>query len=176
MPNIKQALIDKRADKALRELARGNMDALSELYDLYGRLILSVAYTIVQSYTDAEDVLQDVMILLCRYAPVYKSGTSPRAYVMSIARHRSIDLIRKRKYDVSPDEIGDIPSHSEELEAVEVLDLLKGLSEEEQQIIILHLYAGLPHREVATMLEITPSAAEKKYQRALIKLKKQYES
>ena len=176
MPNIKQALIDKRADKALRELAKGNMDGLSELYDLYGRLILSVAYTIVQSYTDAEDVLQDVMILLCRYAPSYKADTSPRAYVMAITRHHAIDLLRKRKNELSPDEIGDVPSHDGELAAVEVLDLLKGLSEEEQQIIILHLYAGLPHHEVAKIVELTASATEKKYRRALAKLKKQYES
>ncbi len=176
MSNIKQALIDKRADKALRELAKGNMDGLSELYDLYSRLILSVAYTIVNNYTDAEDVLQDVMILLCRYAPSYKADTSPRAYVMAITRHRAIDLIRKRKNDLSTDEIGDVPYRDGELAAVEVLDLLSGLSEEEKQIVILHLYAGLSHRQVAEIVELTPSATEKKYQRALAKLKKQYES
>ena len=176
MSSIKQVLIDKRADKALCALAKGNMDALSEIYDLYGRLILSVAYTIMGNSADAEDVLQDVMILLCRYAPSYHANTSPRAYVMSITRHCAIDTVRKRKNNLSMDEVGDLPIYTEELAAVEVLDMLSVLPEEEQQIIVLHLYAGLSHRQVAKMLELTPSATEKKYQRALKKLKQQYES
>ena len=72
--------------------------------------------------------------------------------------------------------MGDLPTHDSELAAVEVLDLLSVLPEEEQQIVILHVYAGLSHRQVAEILELTPSATEKKYQRALKKLKKQYES
>ena len=177
MPSIKQKRIDKQADKALRELAKGNMDGLSYLYELYGRLIQSVAYSIVGNYADAEDILQDVMILLCRYAPSYQANTSPRAYVMSITRHRSIDLIRKRKNDLSTDEIGEVLTYDDgELEAMEVLDLLSGLPEEEKQIVVLHLYAGLPHRQIAELLELTTSATEKKYRRALEKLKKQYES
>ena len=177
MPSIKQIRIDKQADKALRELAKGNMDGLSEIYDLYGRLILSVAYSIVGNLADAEDILQDVMIMLCRYAPSYQANTSPRAYVTSITRHRAIDLIRKRKNDLSTDEIGEVLTHDDgELAAVEVLDLLSGLSEEEQQIVLFHLYAGLSHRQIAEMLELTTSATEKKYRRALEKLKKQYES
>ena len=176
MLSIKQALIDKQADRALCDLSKGDMNGLSVIYDLYGRLIRSVAYTIVGNFTDAEDVLQDVMVLLARYAKLYKAGNSPRAYVMSITRHRAINLINKRKNDLSTDEIGDIPTHDGELAAVEVQDLLSRLSEEERQIVTLHVYVGLSHRQVAEMLELTPSATEKKYQRALKKLKKQYES
>ena len=75
-----------------------------------------------------------------------------------------------------PDEIGDIPVRDSELAAVEVQELLAMLSEEERQIVTLHVYVGLSHRQVAEMLELTTSATEKKYQRALKKLKKQYES
>ena len=176
MFNINQARIDKQADQALRDLSRGDMNGLSVIYDLYGRLILSVAYTIVGNFTDAEDVLQDVMLLLARYAKLYKPGNSPRAYVMTITRHHAINLINKRKNNLSTDEIGDIPNHDGKLASVEVQDLLAHLTEEERQIVTLHVYAGLSHRQVAEMLELTTSATEKKYQRALKKLKKHYES
>lgn len=176
MFNIKQALIDKQADRALRDLSQGDMNGLSVIYDLYGRLIRSVAYTIVGNYADAEDVLQDVMVLLARYAPHYKGEGSPRAYVMSITRHRAINLVYKRKNELSTDEIGDLPTHDGELAAVEVQELLSHLSEEERQIVTLHVYVGLSHRQVAKMLELSTSATEKKYQRALKKLKQQYES
>lgn len=176
MNSFKQARIDKQADKALCNLSQGDMSGLSAIYDLYGRLILSVAYTIVGNFTDAEDVLQDVMLLLARYAKQYKAGNSPRAYVMSITRHTAINLIKKRKTELSTDEIGDIPARDGKLASVEVQDLLAQLTEEERQIVTLHIYAGLSHRQVAKMLEISTSAAEKKYQRALKKLKKHYES
>ena len=176
MFNIKQSLIDKQADRALRDLSLGDLNGLAVIYDLYGRLIRSVAYTIVGNYTDAEDVLQDVMVLLARHAALYKGEGSARAYVMSVTRHRALDLVCKRKHHVSPDEIGDIPARDSELAAVEVQELLAMLSEEERQIVTLHVYVGLSHRQVAEMLELTTSATEKKYQRALKKLKKQYES
>ena len=171
-----QVRIDKQADKALCDLSQGDMNGLSVIYDLYGRLILSVAYTIVGNFADAEDVLQDVMLLLARYANLYKAGNSPRAYVMSITRHTAINLLKKCKNDLSTDEIGEVPVRDGKLASVEVQDLLAQLTEEERQIVTLHIYAGLSHRQVAEMLEISPSAAEKKYQRALKKLKKHYES
>lgn len=176
MNKLWQARIDKQADKALCDLSQGDMNGLSVIYDLYGRLILSVAYTIVGNFADAEDVLQDVMLLLARYANLYQAGNSPRAYVMSITRNTAINLLKKRKNNLSSDEIGEVPARDGKLASVEVQDLLAQLTEEERQIVTLHIYAGLSHRQVAEMLEISPSAAEKKYQRALKKLKKHYES
>lgn len=166
---------DMRGDRAIRALAEGDSNALSVLYDLYGRLILSVAYTIVENSADAEDVLQDTMIELMRYAASYKAGSNPRAFVLSIARHRAIDLVRKRKPQVPLEDAGDRSSDDGALEAVEVLELLRGLSEEERSVVILHLYAGLPHRQVAEMLGMSVALAQKKYQRALQKLRGYYE-
>ena len=159
----------------MRQLAAGDRSALENLYDLYGRLILSVAYTIVENYADAEDVLQDTMIQLVRYADRYQSGSSPKAYLLTITRHIAIDTLRKRKPQDSLEEAGDRSSDDGLLEAVEVLDLLRILSEEERQTVILHLYGGLSHKEVANVLGITTAAAEKKYRRSLAKLKKHYE-
>ena len=175
MASIKQMIIDKEGDRALRQLAAGDRSALGNLYDLYGRLILSVAYTIVENYADAEDVLQDTMIQLVRYADRYQSGSSPKAYLLTITRHIAIDTLRKRKPQDSLEEAGDRSSDDGLLEAAEVLDLLRILSEEEQQTVILHLYGGLSHKEVANVLGITTAAAEKKYRRSLAKLKKHYE-
>lgn len=175
MASIKQMVTDREGDRALRLLASGDRSALGTLYDLYGRLIMSVAYSIVENYPDAEDVLQDTMIELARYATRYGAASSPRAYILTITRHISIDLVRKRKPQTSPEDAGDCSSDDGLLEAVEVLDLLRTLSEEERQTVMLHLYAGLSHKEVAKTLGISTAAAEKKYRRALAKLRQQYE-
>ena len=176
MASIQQMITDREGDRALRRLATGDRSALERIYELYGRLIYSVAYTVVENIADAEDVLQETMIQLVRYAHRYQPNSSPRAYILTITRHIAIDLVRKRKPQASLEEAGDRSSDDGLLEAVEVLDMLRRLSEEERQAVTLHLYAGLSHKEVAKVLEITPSAAEKKYQRALAKLKKHYEN
>ncbi|MBQ7324105.1 MAG: RNA polymerase sigma factor [Clostridia bacterium] len=175
MASIKQMITDREGDRALRRLAAGDRSALGNIYDLYSRLILSVAYTIVENTADAEDVLQDTMIELVRYATRYGSGSSPRAYILTITRHIAIDTLRRRKPQTSLEEAGDRSSDDGLLEAVEVLDLLRILSEEERQAVTLHLYGGLSHKEVAKTLGITTAAAEKKYRRALAKLRQQYE-
>ena len=175
MVSINQMITDREGDRALRRLAAGDRSALGNIYDLYGRLILSVAYTIVENTADAQDVLQDTMIELARYATRYGSGPSPRAYILTITRHIAIDTLRRRKPQTSLEEAVERSSDDGLLEAVEVLDLLRTLSEEERQAVTLHLYGGLSHKEVAQTLGITTAAAEKRYRRALAKLGQQYQ-
>ena len=52
---------------------------------------------------------------------------------------------------------------------------LSALSEEERQIIMLHVTAGLKHREIAQLLELPLSTVLSKYRRALSKLKQKLE-
>lgn len=49
-------------DWAILALAQGDSGALSEIYDSMVRRIFSVALAMVNSYQDAEDVLQDTLI------------------------------------------------------------------------------------------------------------------
>ena len=55
--------------------------------------------------------------------------------------------------------------------ALEALRILDG---EERQIVTLKIEGGLKHREIAAMLGITQAACEKRYRRALEKLKQYY--
>ena len=50
--------------------------------------------------------------------------------------------------------------------------MLAKLSQEERQIVVLHVVAGLKHREVAALLELPLSTVLNKYNRSLKKLEK----
>ena len=53
---------DKIADlAALGRIARGDREALAELYDRNARLVLSLALRILRNRADAEDVVQEVV-------------------------------------------------------------------------------------------------------------------
>ncbi len=166
---VHDSKVNKICDKAILEYCKGNRDALSDIYDSMARMIFSVAYAITGSYEDAEDVLQQTMIEIARYAHRYKSGTNAKAWILAITRHLAIDTVRKRKPQT---ELTDMPVPCNGLSRLEVLDILSILEEDEKELILYRLYAKMPYGEIADMMKISVAAAQKKYQRALGKLRK----
>ena len=85
---------------------------------------------------------------------------------------------RARTQDLPPEdwESFSIDSHDVTTEDRTVLTAaLSTLSDEERQIIMLHVTAGLKHREIAQLLELPLSTVLSKYRRALAKLKQKLE-
>ncbi len=155
-------------NKALKRLAAGDMTALSTVYDNTANLVFSLALTLLGNREDAEDVLQDTMIAVAQSAHSYENG-SPKAWVLSIARNRAIDMLRKRRPTT---EVTDTPVQDPQLISLEIADILNVLNEEEKQTVVLHIYGGMSHKEIGMVLNISPAAAQKKYRRAIEKLKK----
>lgn len=163
--------INSACDKAITELSKGNQEALSVIYDCMARIIFSAAYTITGNCEDAEDVLQDTMIEITRYAHTYESGSNARAWILTMARHLSIDIVRKRKPTLPLEEAERMEMQVDESQ-LEVLDLLKILDEDEKQLVVFRLYGEMSYREISRVMEISVAAAQKRYQRAMKKLKK----
>ncbi|MCM1309045.1 MAG: RNA polymerase sigma factor [Butyrivibrio sp.] len=169
--------MDKRkiihiCDKAITAYARGDSDALSVVYDCMARMIMATALAITDSREDAEDVLQDTMISVARFAKSYRSGTNAKAWVLAIARNKALDLVRRQEKSLSLEEAYEKPIEERGFERAEALDMLGTLDEAERQLVLFRLYAKLSYREIADIMEISVSAAQKKYQRAIAKLRK----
>ena len=158
-------------EKAVAALAAGDRSALATLYDCMGRSLFSVAYAVTGNWHDAEDVLQETLLDACRTAPSYRPGTSACAWLLAIARHKALDCVRRtgvrRAETLDDDRAAEEPGFA----AVEALDLLRALDEEERQIILLHAVSGLKHREIGELLEIPLATALSKYHRGLKKLR-----
>lgn len=95
---------EKDIESAICRIAEGNGEELSVVYDSMARMIFSMALGITENYADAEDILQETMIDVVKYSHSYKCGTNPRAWIMSIARNNTTDLLRKRKNHLSLDD------------------------------------------------------------------------
>lgn len=165
---------NKSLEKLITTLSEGDKDALSGIYDILSRLIYSVSLGITGNIQDAEDALQETMIDIVKYAHSYKPGTNPRAWILTIARHNSLDIIRRRREHLSIDgcEASMIADTSDL--STDIKDLLRELDDGERQIIILRVYAELSYSEIAKIMKISVFAAQKRYQRVLKKLKKYY--
>jgi RNA polymerase sigma-70 factor (ECF subfamily) len=87
---------DARRDVALLErVAARDALAVGELYDRHSRLLYGVILRILRVPSEAEEVLQDVFLVVWNRVDTY-DGTlgSPAAWLARIARNRAIDRLR----------------------------------------------------------------------------------
>ena len=82
----------------LQRIASRDDAAMAELYDRHHRVAYAIIRRIVQSPSDAEDVLQETFVRVWSRAETYDARLgSPAAWVVRIARTRAIDRLRARQ-------------------------------------------------------------------------------
>ncbi len=89
-------LEDTRTDIALldRIVARDEQ-AVGELYDRHNRLLFGLILRILRDRGEAEEVLQEVFVLVWTRAETYNVTLGPPAgWLVRIARNRAIDRLR----------------------------------------------------------------------------------
>ncbi len=162
-----------QCDEALVAMANGEREAVGVIYDCMARSIYATALAITRNHADAEDATQDTILQIVKYAHTYKKGSNPRAFILTIARNRALDIVRRRRSAIPLDEL---PLSDEAVsdDLKDVLMLLSPLNECERQLVILKLYEELSYNEIAKIMKISVFAAQKRYQRALNKLKSIY--
>ena len=164
----------------MAEVAAGDQEALGELYHRARTAVYGLALSILRHGHDAEDVTQDTFVRVWERADQYRPQGTPMAWLLSIARNLALMKLRERTrtQDLPPEdwESFSIESHDVNTEDRTVLTAaLSALSEEERQIVMLHVTAGLKHRELAQLLELPLSTVLARYRRALLKLKQRLE-
>ena len=175
---------ERECDKAIVNIARGDREALAAVYRICGGAVLSVAKSILRDADGAEDVLQETMVRVVRYAGRYRPGSKPRAWVLSIARNCAKDLLASQapRGSVSLDsEEGEYARNtlsddkSDFETGVALKDALSTLPQGDAEIVKMKYCCGLSYKEIAAALEIGPAAANKRCQRALKRLRRYFE-
>ena len=173
------------ADRAAFDrMARGDQDALGEIYDRHGRLVYSLAFRIVRDQSDAEDVVQEVFSQAWRQAARYDAARgSVLGWLLTLTRSRSIDRLRGRRS--RPEPAGDegllnaIPDPAAPADiqaaslaqATQVRAALEGLSVLQRVAIELAFYEGLTHAEIAERLELPLGTVKTRIRQGLLKLR-----
>jgi RNA polymerase sigma factor (sigma-70 family) len=88
----------------LHRVARQERAALSQLYDLTSAKLFALCLRILSHRQDAEDVLQEVYVTVWTKAAQFDAamGTSPMAWLLSIARNRALDRLRAARRPHAP--------------------------------------------------------------------------
>ena len=121
------------------------------LLDTYGSAILRYAYSYVHNRSDAEDVLQDVLVQYLRTAPQLESPAHEKAWLLrvtaNLCKNRLRYLARHRTDELSEELAAE---GREDLSFV--WDAVKGLPRHCREAIHLFYYEGCSTGEIARIL------------------------
>lgn len=150
------------SDEALLErLAAGSDErALSDLYDRYQAQMYGLAMRITRDPALAQDAVQEAFVGVWRNAARYAVGrSSVRTWMLSIAHHRAIDIVRRRRpADTLPEfETADPalttpdvwPEVAQTLDRAAVTAAMAGLPRAQRDAIQLAYFEGLTQVEIA---------------------------
>ena len=157
----------------IADAREGRPEALATLYRRHARELLAVAYRLLQSADDAEDVVHDVFVGLPEALRRYEERGTLAAWLKTITVRVALARLRKARPWIELEELQvAAPEHGHEgrvaLERA-VGTLTPGL----RAVLVLKEVEGFSHGEIAEMLGISVGASEVRLHRALRALRAQ---
>jgi RNA polymerase sigma-70 factor (ECF subfamily) len=99
---------DEQLQSLLSRCAAADGDALQRLYALVSPILFACVTRILRRRALAEEALQDVFISIWQQAGQFTAVRGrPMAWMMSIARYRAIDLLRRERF--APTLVAELP-------------------------------------------------------------------
>ena len=161
------------------ECKQGSKKACYELYRLYSKAMLNVAFRILNSMDEAEDVLQESFLDAFNKVKDFRQETTFGLWLKQIVVNRSINLLRKRKLDwvqMESEQLENIPDEEpadeqeQEYKVALVKEAMKLLPEGYRIVLSLYLLEGYDHEEIGQILNITENTSRTQFLRAKRKL------
>lgn len=148
----------------------------------YGPDVLATCIAMVRDRAAAEDVTQEVFSDALRALPTFRGESSPRTWLLSIARNRCIDYLRARKRDPwkgargegsDPDAQADQGAFEPEWFADRsvIQRALDALAEGDRALIVLRFKNGLDYGELATAFGLREGTVRMRVSRALARMR-----
>ncbi len=166
----------------LHALKKNDVKAFDQLFAEYGKRLYHFAYGYLKSKEEAEEVVQEVFMKIWRNRKQLKPDLSFKAYLFKIAYHHILELFeqinRRRAYRhkiideavLFTDETSERLNYQILLERVE--SLIVKLPPRQKEILVKRKKEGIPVKEIASQLGISPKTVENHLTEALKNIKK----
>ena len=159
-----------------------------DIYEEYKDLVLNLALQYVQQLEEAEEITQDVFVIIYQKIDRFRNDSSLKTWIYRITIHQSLDFLKKKKaqkrrflnplFRVDPDEMlkqtynfNHPGVNLENKEALaHIFSQINRLTPNQKTVIILAKLEDLPLDEVAEIMKISQKAADSLLQRAKKKL------
>ena len=167
----------------LDRIAGRDAGAVGELYDRHSRLLYGLILRIVRDRSEAEEILQEVFVLVWNRVATYNPGLGPpAAWLVGIARNRAIDRLRAnsaRRRAIESARI-DVESHENpESDAVlgeqqrAIRQALQTIPREQRDLIEEAYFLGFTHSELAERHKLPLGTVKTRIRSGLLALRGQ---
>jgi len=168
-------------DKLLVEqLRHGSSDALHRIYETYKNELLALGVALSHDRTTAEDVVHDVFVSLAEISHRLRLRGSLKNYLAACVANRCRSLartkqVRKSEFNdrTEPASDGESPAVSaiSAEQSALIIEAMERLPYEQQEVIILHLQAGMKFRQIARQQDLSINTVQARYRYGLAKLR-----
>jgi len=180
----REVALERASDLALAQrAARGDVHAFEELFRLHRRLVYGLCLRMTQDVAEAEDVTQEVFVLLFRKIGGFRGEASFTTWLHRLTVNQVLMRFRKnrsRREDALEDE--DIQPHesvratsqraSQIIDRVALEAAIAKLPPGYRAAFILHDVEGYEHEEVARILGCAVGTSKSQLHKARTKLRK----
>src|ERR687897_1599580 len=167
---------ERRGGKVTHSTSDERTPDAVRVFDEHRDLLISVAYRVLGSVTDAEDTVQETWLRWCRVDPA--EVAAPRAFLVRVTTRLAIDRLRRAKARREsyvgpwlPEPILTTQDPAEDAAMAEsvsmaMLVVLETLSPLERAVFVLREAFGMPHAEIADVLGRSEEAVRQLARRA----------
>lgn len=163
-------------------VAKGDQEAFKRLYDATRAKLFGVVLRILRRQDLTEEVVQEAYVKIWNSAGQFNPGlASPITWMVSIARNRAIDVIRKRSEVSIEEEPAAMEVASENLDPLarrEMTDELKRILEcvgrlepERQKLVLLAYYNGWSREQLAAKFDTPVNTVKTWLRRSMIEIR-----
>ena len=151
----------------INRIASSEKDALEALYSRYSASVYSLAMYMLRQHALAEEATQEIFLNIWLKAGSFKPERGePRSWIMSVAHHKIVDLIRARRRTLTVTDPADYESldllpakqvSTEEevegnLDRARIMEALSLLPNAQREVLLLAYFEGYSQSEMAKKL------------------------
>jgi len=166
---------NQRELRLLRRVVDRDRDAIAELYRIYHPRLFKFIFRLTSSYTAAEELVNDVMLLVWRKASSFRGESKVSTWIFGIAYRQTMRRVTRKKLRLAPaidmNDYGVDEDSALETENWVRKGLLE-LSSAQQLTVMLVFYLGLSYEEIADITQCPVNTVKTRMYHARRKLKK----
>src|SRR5947208_16773067 len=165
--------MDASEREQYRAAIHGDREAFEMIIRVHSRALFAIAYGILQSREEAEDVVQDSLVKAWKTRWRVRDPEKFPAWLATIARHRAHDVFRRRRLVPLSQEI--IETNDSEATATTAIDqrlhsALASLPELHRAALTLRYFEEMDYRTIENTLGVSDGALRGILGRALAPL------
>ena len=163
-----------QARSLVRRVRAGDIQALEQLYRAYEAGVYTLARRLTRTAEDAEDVLQETFLEVCRSLGGWRGDGSLWGWIRTIAASKALMRYRREKVreaeELDESAMGGVKDPDVPL-SLDLESALGRLPERSRAVVWLHDVEGYTHEEIAELMGMTTSFSKSQLARAHQKLR-----